>query len=29
MSSYFDGIAPIKFEGENSTNPMAFRHYNA
>ena len=29
MSSYFDGIAPIKFEGEDSTNPMAFRHYNA
>ena len=29
MSSYFDGIAPIKYEGENSTNPMAFRHYNA
>lgn len=29
MSSYFDGIAPIKFESEDSTNPMAFRHYNA
>ena len=28
MTSFFDGIAPIKYEGVDSTNPMAFRHYN-
>lgn len=25
---FFDAIAPIAFEGPNSTNPMAFHHYN-
>ncbi len=25
---FFEGFAPIKYEGPNSTNPMAFRHYN-
>ncbi len=29
MTSYFDGIAPIQFEGPDSDNPMAFRHYDA
>lgn len=27
-TGFFDGIAPIGFEGTESTNPMAFRHYN-
>ena len=27
-TGFFDGIAPIGFEGAESTNPMAFRHYN-
>jgi xylose isomerase len=27
-SSYFEGIAPVRFEGPDSTNPLAFRHYN-
>ncbi|MEY1556948.1 xylose isomerase [Yoonia sp. R2331] len=26
--SYFDGIPAVTFEGEDSTNPLAFRHYN-
>jgi len=26
--SYFDGIAPIAFEGADSDNPLAFHHYN-
>ena len=25
---FFEGFSPIKYEGPNSTNPMAFRHYN-
>ena len=25
---FFEGFSPIKYEGSNSTNPMAFRHYN-
>jgi xylose isomerase len=28
MSGYFDGIAPIRYEGPTSTNEFAFRHYN-
>ncbi|MEL6572479.1 MAG: xylose isomerase [Pseudomonadota bacterium] len=28
MSDYFAGIAPIQYEGPESDNPMAFRHYN-
>ncbi len=27
--SYFSDIAPIAFEGPDSTNPLAFRHYDA
>ncbi|WP_035053845.1 xylose isomerase [Andreprevotia chitinilytica] len=27
--SYFESIAPIRFEGTETTNPLAFRHYNA
>ncbi len=29
MANYFDDIAPIQFEGPDSTNPLAFKHYNA
>jgi len=25
---FFDGIAPVKYEGENSTSAIAYRHYN-
>lgn len=25
---FFEGFSSIKYEGPNSTNPMAFRHYN-
>ena len=25
---FFEGFSPIRYEGPNSTNPMAFRHYN-
>ncbi len=28
MSNFFDGIAPLKFEGPDSDNPLAFRHYD-
>ena len=28
MSDFFKGIAPVKFEGANSANPLAYRHYN-
>ncbi|GFE66136.1 xylose isomerase [Litoreibacter roseus] len=28
MTDFFKGIAPAQFEGLDSTNPMAFRHYN-
>ena len=28
MSDYFKDIAPIKFEGEASDNPLAWRYYN-
>jgi len=26
--AFFEGFSPIKYECSNSTNPMAFRHYN-
>lgn len=26
--AFFEGFSSIKYEGSNSTNPMAFRHYN-
>lgn len=29
MSNYFDHIPAIKFEGTDSTNPLAFHHYDA
>lgn len=29
MSGYFDHIAPIKFEGKDSENPLAFKYYDA
>ena len=29
MANYFSDIAPIEFEGPDSTNPLAFKHYNA
>lgn len=28
MTDFFQGIAKAKYEGPDSTNPMAFRHYN-
>ena len=28
MSDYFKNINEIKFEGENSTNPLSFRFYD-
>jgi xylose isomerase len=28
VTDFFKGIAPVKFEGTQSTNPLAFRHYN-
>ncbi|NOR62260.1 MAG: xylose isomerase [Rhodobacteraceae bacterium] len=27
-TGFFNDTAPIKFEGPNSTNPLAYRHYN-
>lgn len=29
MADYFNDISPIEFEGPDSTNPLAFKHYNA
>jgi len=29
VKEFFPGIAPIKFEGKESKNPMAFRYYDA
>lgn len=29
MSTYFSGIEPIRYEGPNSDNPLAFHHYDA
>ncbi|MGR3637539.1 MAG: xylose isomerase [Shimia sp.] len=28
MTDFFSGIAPVQYEGPDSTNPMAFHHYN-
>ena len=28
MTDFFKGISPVKFEGPDSTNPLAYRHYN-
>lgn len=28
MTDFFKGIAPVRFEGLSSTNPLAYRHYN-
>lgn len=28
MTDFFKGIAPIKYEGPQSPNPLAYRHYN-
>ena len=28
MTTYFDGVEPIRYEGPGSTNPLAFRHYD-
>ncbi|MBL1435736.1 MAG: xylose isomerase [Rhodobacteraceae bacterium] len=28
MKQFFEGIPKIKYEGEDSRNPLAFRHYN-
>ena len=28
MTDFFKGIAPVKFEGPSSSNPLAYRHYN-
>ncbi len=28
MTDFFSGIAPARFEGPDSDNPLAFRHYN-
>lgn len=29
MNEFFKGINPIRFEGRDSKNPLAFKHYNA
>ena len=29
MSKYFDEIDPIKFEGRDSENPLAFKYYDS
>lgn len=28
-TQHFPGIGKIKYEGASSTNPLAFKHYNA
>lgn len=28
MTDFFKGLSQVKFEGEGSTNPLAYRHYN-
>ena len=28
MAEFFQGIAPIKFEGKNSRNPLSFKYYD-
>ena len=29
MSKYFDEIDPVKFEGRDSENPLAFKYYDS
>jgi xylose isomerase len=29
MTSYFDSLERVRYEGTQSTNPLAFRHYNS
>ncbi len=29
MTEFFKNVSPIQFEGITSTNPLAFRHYDA
>lgn len=29
MSDFFKGLSPVKYEGPDSTNPLAFHYYNA
>ncbi len=29
MTQFFEGISPVTFEGADSTNPLAFHHYDA
>jgi len=28
VTDFFKGLSPVKFEGPQSTNPLAYRHYN-
>ena len=28
MTDFFKGLSPVKFEGPESSNPLAYRHYN-
>jgi len=28
VTDFFKGISPVKYEGADSTNPLAYRHYN-
>ncbi|MFP3434585.1 hypothetical protein SB781_33015, partial [Paraburkholderia sp. SIMBA_061] len=28
MQSYFDQLEQVRYEGPDSNNPLAFRHYN-
>jgi xylose isomerase len=28
VTDFFKGISPVRFEGPNSANPLAYRHYN-
>ena len=28
MADFFQDISPIQYEGAESTNPLAFKHYN-
>ena len=29
MAQFFEAVDKVKYEGPESTNPLAFRHYNA
>jgi len=28
MAEIFQGVAPIRFEGKSSTNPLSFKYYD-